>query len=73
MNHLNIQTTVGQNPKLLEEINWQESAIYGMVFMLKTDGVTTLPCISFPIFNVISFSFIKNSNPFLTIFGDTFR
>jgi hypothetical protein len=73
MNHLNIQTAVGQNPKLLEEINWQESAIYGMVCMLKTDGVSTCPCISFPTFNVISFSFIKNSNPFLTIFGDTFR
>jgi len=73
MTRLNIQTTVGQNPKLLEEITWQESAIYGMIFMLKTDGVLFSPCISFPTFNAISFSFIKNSNPFSTIFGDALQ
>ena len=73
MTRLNTQTTVSQNPKLLEEINWQESAIYGMVFMLKTDGVTFCPCISFPTFNAISFSLIKNSNSLSTIFGDALQ
>jgi hypothetical protein len=73
MNRLNTQTTVSQNPKLLEEITWQESAIYGMVFMLKTDEVNGIPCICFPTFNVISFSFFKNFNPFTTIFGDVLQ
>ena len=72
MTRLNTKTTVGQNPKLLEEINWQESAINGMVFMLKTDGVSC-PCISFPTFNAISFSLIKNSNSLSTIFGDALQ
>ena len=72
MTRLNTQTTVGQNPKLLEEINWQESAINGMVFMLKTDGFFTYQ-ICFPTFNAISFSLIKNSNLFSTIFGDALQ
>jgi hypothetical protein len=29
-----------------------------------------IPCICFPTFNVISFSFIKHSKLFSTIFGD---
>ena len=69
MNHLDTQTTVGQNPKILEEINWQESTNDGMVFMLKTDEVV-IPCICFPTFNVISFSFIKHSELFSIVFGD---
>jgi len=73
MTRLNTQTTVGQNPKLLEEINWQESVNNGMVFMLKTDEVTDYPCICFPTFNAISFSLIKNSNSLSTIFGDALQ
>ena len=72
MTRLNTQTTVGQNPKILEEINWQESTNDGMVFMLKTDEVV-IPCICFPTFNVISFSFIKHSNSISTIFGDALQ
>ena len=68
MTHMDTQTTVGQNPKILEEINWQESTNDGMVFMLKTDEVV-IPCICFPMFNVISFSFIKHSKLFSTLFG----
>jgi len=69
MNHLDTQSSVSQNPKVLEEINWQESTNDGLVFMLKTDEVL-IPCICFPTFNVISFSFIKHSKLFSTIFGD---
>ena len=58
MNHNEAQKTVGQNPELSEEISWQESAICGKVFMLKTGGYVFQVC--FPItFTVNSFSFFN--------------
>tara|TARA_A100001037_G_C14916909_1_gene529852 strand:- start:555 stop:782 length:228 start_codon:yes stop_codon:yes gene_type:complete len=61
------QMTVGQNPELSEEISWQESAITGQVFMLKTGGlgfhvVFVSFQVCFPTFDAISFFNYQNSS-----------
>lgn len=62
MNCNKSQMTVGQNTELSEEINWQESAIIGWVFMLKTGGFVIVLGwfqVCFPRFVATSFSFFN--------------